>query len=327
MKVKVGIVGLGRIGERHLNAYSGMNNVEIRGLYDADDTLVKEHRRQYKVPFFDTLEHLLQSDIDAVDVCVPTFLHHEVVLKALEEGKNVFCEKPLTHKLEKAKEIKKKMEETGKMVMVGYLYRFHPSFKLLHEVLDKNIIGKPYYALFRLGGRGGHRAWKHRGDKGGGAMHDMLTHMLDLALFYFGEPVEVVSLFSDILLKERLIDGKRVQVDAEDCVFARMKTEGGVQVFLQADLVTPSFMNTVEVHGDNGSFFGSIMPRFPTILYLKEPRDIYDRGENIFNFPPVNLVERELRYFINCILNSSSPGKSVEESIRILEIIEELRRK
>jgi UDP-N-acetylglucosamine 3-dehydrogenase len=327
LKVRVGIAGLGRIGERHLNAYSRMENVEIRGYCDNDNALVKQYSKLLKATPFSDLNSLVESDeVDAIDVCLPTVQHHEVILKALQNKKHVFCEKPLTHKLEYAEEIKRKAEEQGGILMVGYLYRFHPSFELLQDVLSKGVIGKPYYAIFRIGGRGGHRAWKHQLEKGGGACVDMLTHMLDLALSYFGEPAEIEPLFSDIILKDRLIDGEKVQVDAEDCTLARLKTKTGVQVFLLADLITPSFMNSVEVHGDNGSFLGSIVSRFPTVVYCKEPRDIYDRGENVFSFPPTNLIEKELRYFVSCILNSGSPQNSIDDSIKILQVIEELRR-
>jgi len=323
----VGIAGLGKIGERHLNAYSGLRNVEVRGYYDSDDTLINKYSKLSKVAPFTNINSLVENDeIDAIDVCLPTSEHHEVILKALHNNKHVFCEKPLTHKLEYAKEIKRKSEEVGSTLMVGYLYRFHPSFELLKEVLSKEVIGKPYYAIFRIGGRGGHKAWKHKLDEGGGATFDMLVHMLDLALYYFGEPAKSTLLFSDIILKERFIDGEKVEVTAEDCILVHMETEAGVKALLQADLITPSFMNSVEVHGDNGSFFGSIISRFPTIVYCKEPRDVYDRGENVFNFPPTNLIENELRHFIDCISNSDSPKSSIEDSINTLRIIEQIRR-
>jgi len=328
MTVRVGIVGLGKIGERHINALSTMENVEITGYCDSDELLYGQHSKVLKAPFFSDCDSLVtDGNNDAIDVCVPTYLHHEVILKALESNKHVFCEKPLTHDMEYAREIQKKAGEKQRIVMVGYLYRFHPAFELLHDILTKGVIGRPYYAIFRIGGRGGHRAWKHQKDKAGGAAYDMLTHMLALALYNFGEPAEVVPLFSDIILKEREIDGETVRVDAEDCILCRLRTTEGVQIILLADLITPSFMNTVEVHGDNGSFFGSIVSRYPTIVYCKEPRDIYALGDNVFNFAPVNLIEKELRYFIDCVTNSHRPMNSVAESIRVLEITEKLRGK
>jgi len=327
LKIRVGIAGLGKIGERHLNAYSGIRDVELRGYCDSDDALNKKYSKLISATSFSDINSLVENDeIDAIDVCLPTSEHHEVILKALKNRKHVFCEKPLTHKLEYAEEIRRKSEEVGSTIMVGYLYRFHPSFELLNEVLSKEVIGKPYYAIFRIGGRGGHKAWKHQLEEGGGATFDMLTHMLDLAIYYFGEPLKSTLLYSDIILKERLIDGEKVHVSAEDCILVHIETRSGVQALLQADLVTPSFMNSVEVHGENGSFFGSIISRFPTIIYCKEPRDVYDRGENVFNFPPTNLIEKELRHFIDCISNSDCPKSSIEDSIKTLHIIEQIRR-
>lgn len=325
MKVKIGLVGLGRIGQRHLNAYSNIEDVELGGLYDSDNTALAVYSNQHDIPTFKTFEDLLQADVTAVDVCIPTYLHHEFILKALQEGKHVFCEKPLTHKREHALEISKVAQERGKMVMVGYLYRFHPCVELLKQILDKRIIGNPYYAVFRLGGRGAHKGWKHQVNTGGGAILDMLTHMLDLAIFHFGDPMETNLLFSDVILEERIIEGEKVQVDAEDCILAHLKSKTGMDIFLQADMITPSFMNTMEVHGDNGSFFGSIMPQFPTIVYCKEPRDIFDRGENVYHFPQTNLIEKELGYFVNCLLNSWNPNSSVDDSINILKVIEKMR--
>ncbi len=326
MSIRIGVVGLGKIGERHLNAYSSMKDVEIGGICDINLELLKHTAANLNVQPFESVDALLESDISAVDICTPTEYHHNAIIKALDNGKHVFCEKPLTYSMEYAQAIKEKSEQTGKVIMVGYLYRFHPSFELLRDIIKKNIIGKPYYASFRLGGRGGHRAWKHKANTAGGATFDMLTHMLDLALLNFGEPTEIEPLYSDIILKERMIDGELVQVDAEDCTLSRLRTNG-TQIFLQSDLITPSFMNTVEVHGDNGSFFGSIVSRFPTTVYCKEPIDIYDRGENVFNFAPINLIAKELGYFVDCITNGSDPTNSVYESIKIIRITEELKRK
>lgn len=326
MTIKVGLIGLGKIGERHLNAWTSLDGAEVRGLFDVNAKAAEHCGAKNRVRVFDSIAQLMETDLDVVDVCVPTDYHHEIILQALDSGKHVFCEKPLTYTMEHARNIKAKAEETGKLVMVGYLYRFHPSFDLFRKVMGKHVIGNPYYATFRIGGRGGHRAWKHQANRAGGATFDMLTHMIDLALFYFGKPTEVEPLYSDIVLRERMIDNEKVHVDAEDCTIVRMRTNG-TQILLQGDLITPSFVNTVEIHGDNGSFFGSIVPRFPTTLYCNEPADIYDRGENLFQFPPTNLIEKELGRFVDCIMGKATLTNTIDESIAILEITEEIKRK
>jgi len=208
--------------------------------------------------------------------------------------------------------------------MVGYLYCFHPSFQKLKNVIRDNIIGKPYYALFRIGGRGNHRRWV-RENKGGGAMMDMMVHMLDLSDWYFGEPEKIELLVYETILKKRIIDGTEYDVDVEDFVLLRMKNKTGVNIVCQADLITPSYMNVVEVHGDNGSFFGSIIDSLPTMVYCNSARILYDRGKNIFHYPHINLFEKELEYFVESLMNKAKPVDSVATSIRTLRIIEEVR--
>jgi predicted dehydrogenase len=326
--IGVAVIGCGKIGTRHLNAYRSIKGANIAAVCDIDGELAKEVANNYNVMNYNDYKKVLENkNIDAVDVCVPTAIHHEVILEALDNGKDVFCEKPLSHKLEYAKQIDEKQKETGNLVMVGYLYRFHPSFQRLEKVLEGNIIGDPYFAIFRIGGRGGWRVWKHRKEKGGGAMLEMLVHMLDLANNCFGEFVEVESFFSETILKKRVIEGRRIEADAEDCVLIRLSAESGVQIFCEADLITPSYMNTVEVHGDNGSFFGSILDSIPTIIYCKESRGVFDRGKNVFKNPYVNLVEKELEYFIESLSGGVKPMNSVEESIKVLEIVEQVRRR
>ncbi|UCC33557.1 MAG: Gfo/Idh/MocA family oxidoreductase [Candidatus Bathyarchaeota archaeon] len=325
--IRVAVIGCGKIGTRHLDAYRSIEDATIAAVCDTDEKLAKEAAKYHNATSYTNLKDVLDDEtIDAVDVCVPTAIHHTVILEALDRGKAIFCEKPLSHRLELAKQIEKKRKETGNLVMVGYLYRFHPSFQRLKRVLQGNIIGDPYFAIFRIGGRGGWREWKHQMGKGGGAMLEMLVHMLDLANHCFGEILEVESLFSDTILKKRVIERNEVEVDAEDCVLIRLRAENDVHLFCEADLITPSYMNTVEVHGDNGSFFGSILDNIPTIIYCKETRGMYDRGKNIFRNPYVNLVEKELDFFIHCLSREVKPMNSVEESIKILGIVEQVRR-
>ncbi len=324
--VRIAIIGGGKIGIRHLEAYRDIENAKVVGLCDADESLAREISRRYGVNGSSDYEKIIErEDVDAVDVCVPTRLHHKVVLKALASGKNVFCEKPLTHKLEYAKEIEKKQKETRKVVMVGYLYRFHPSLQRLKRILEDGVIGVPYHAIFRIGGRGGYRIWKHKNNEGGGAMLDMMVHMLDLSDWYFGEPQTVESVSLETILKKRIIEGREVDVDAEDFALLKLKTKSGVHVLCEADLITPSYMNTVEVHGDNGSFFGSILDYLPTIVYCVRRHGLYDRGKNVFENPYVNLVEKELRFFTESLSTCEKPLDSVETSIRVLRIIEEVR--
>lgn len=318
--IRIGVIGCGKIAEKHLQAYKKLEDVDIT----VTDIVQKGQRiaRSYGVNWHDNPEELISSGaIDAVDICVPTPSHAKFIIKALESGKHAFCEKPLARNLEEAKAIEQEASQTGKIAMAGYLYKFHPAYQFSKEIIEEQVIGEPYYAIFRLGGRGSHKAWKHKRETGGGAVNEMLVHMLDIILWYFGEPKNIESLYTDIVLKEREIEGKTVLSDAEDVVLLKIETSNGVRILCESDLITPSYMNYIEVQGTNGSLWTSILDYFPTLVYCREPKGVYDRGNNFFHFPKVDLFQKELAYFIQCIQNGEVPQvNSIEHSIKVMEL-------
>jgi len=322
--LKIGVIGCGKIAEKHLNAYKKIKGIEIvvSDIVEKGKTIAQN----YGVGWNDDPDKLLQEkSIDAIDICIPTPSHAEFILKALDNDKHVFCEKPLARNIKEAENIQKKAVSSDKTVMVGYLYRFHPAFKFVKDILKEKIIGQPYYASFRLGGRGSHKAWKHRKETGGGAGNEMLVHMLDLILWYFGDIKSVKNLYHETILKQREIEGEKIEVNAEDIIHLKIGTNKGTTVMCESDLITPSYMNYIEIQGTNGSLWSSILDYFPTILYCKEPKGIYDRGNNFFNFPKIDLFEKELGHFIESLKDNKKPDvNSVEESIEIMKIIDGL---
>ncbi len=327
MSVKIGIIGCGKIGERHLRAYKKMKDVELI-ISDVNESLGREIARKYRIIYVSEPEHIMKEDIDAVDICVPTKHHKEIIDMALEHGKHFFCEKPLVTTLKEAMEVKNKVKKVGIIAMVGYLYRFHPAFEFVKNVLDEEIIEEPYFAIFRLGGRGSHKIWKHKRDQGGGAINEMLVHMLDLILWYFGDIKNLELAKVDIVLKKREVEGEVIDADAEDKVLLEMETLRCKKVICESDLLTPSYMNYIEIHGTNGSIFTSILDYLPTIIYCKRVVGIYNQGNNFFNFPRVDLFERELGYFVETIKSGKNPElNSIDDSIKILRVIEEIRRR
>lgn len=316
------MIGCGKIAEKHLNAYRKLEGVEVtvtdiveKGRQVAESYGARWNPRPDEV--------IASAAFDVIDVCTPTPTHADFILDALANGKHVFCEKPLARNLEEALTIRREAENVGKVVMVGYLYRFHPAFQFTRDVVQEGIIGEPYFATFRLGGRGSHKAWKHRVATGGGAANEMLVHMVDLALWYFGTPELITNVYTDTILPEREIEGETVDSDAEDIAILRMRMASGVTTLVQSDLITPGYMNHVEVQGTNGSLFASILDYMPTSVYCKEPRGVYDRGHNFQRFPKVDLFERELAHFLEHVGGrDGNHMNSLEDSIRLLEVVE-----
>ncbi|MFC1846258.1 Gfo/Idh/MocA family protein [Chloroflexota bacterium] len=318
--IKIGIIGSGKIAEKHLAAYKHIHGIEL-ALSDIDNN-GQEIAQSYRVNWHNNPQELIASDlVDAIDICIPTVSHADYIIKALNCRKHVFCEKPMANTLEEAQKIKNVIKKTDSVFMEGYLYRFHPAIQLAKEIIDESIIGDPYYSILRLGGRGSHRSWKHQFDMGGGAAKEMMVHMLDLALWYFGGIKKVNKLYTDIILKKRLIEGKDVTIKAEDICLISLESNEGVRILCESDLITPSYMNYIEIHGTNGSLWTSILDYLPTIIYCIEPKGGYDRGHNYINFPKVDLFQKELSCFVNCMLGEEVPqNNSIEHSIEVLRL-------
>ncbi len=324
--IKIGVIGCGKQAYKHIPALRKLGCEVV--VADVSEEMACNMAGEFKVERAkDPAELLVDTDVKAVTICTPTDTHQPIILDALAAGKHFFCEKPLAGTFQEAEIIQRKLKETNLIGMVGYLYRFHPAFEMVHEIIQEGTIGDPYFATFRLGGRGGHREWKHLKEKGGGAINEMMVHMLDLALWYFGNVTQSRTIMMDTVLKERVIDGKTITADAEDLVVVKLDTETGVRVVCESDLITPSYMNYIEIQGTNGSLITSILDYFPSFVYCKEPRGSYQTGNNILKFPRVNLFDSQLKYFIECITTSRQPRRNtVKDSVDILKLLEVVRR-
>jgi predicted dehydrogenase len=210
-------------------------------------------------------------------------------------------------------------------VQVGFVYRYAPIFQELYRILNESkVLGKPLFALFRLGGRGAHQEWKHKKELGGGAINEMLVHMLDLALWFFG-PVRTVKVLSNLTkLERRVIGEKEILCNAEDFVFLKCRNREGVDIYVESDFITPAFSQYVEVQGENGSFFGSIDPAVPSYLFLKEARGGYEAGKTVFNFGKRDFFAAQVTDFIYSVAVNKWPVKNtVNDSILLMKCMKE----
>jgi predicted dehydrogenase len=134
-------------------------------------------------------------DVDIVDICSPTHLHHEMALKAAAAGKHVVCEKPLARTTQQAQEIVAACQKAGVQLLVAHVVRFFPEYALARSAVVEGQIGKP--GVLRLH-RGSYRPKKPAGnwfldeDKSGGILMDLMIHDYDYACWVAGD-VESVS--------------------------------------------------------------------------------------------------------------------------------------
>ena len=275
----------------------------------------------------------LDPSITAIDICTPTPSHAPLIKKALANHKDFFCEKPLCENVDDAHSINKMIHQSDCIGMVGYIYRFAPVFEIGHSLFNEipsdslnSPMGKINSAFFRIGGRGSHQLWKHKRRYGGGAINEMMVHMVDLCIWFLGEIDRVAVITRDLLRPTRVINGIEETVDAEDFILAKFIMKNGVQVFCQADLITPAFTQFVDIQGENGSYFASIQPDMPSYVFCEKDTGSYKKGKNNLDQGPINLFEKQMAVFIEAVRTRQQPDRcTIADSVRTMTTINKIQ--
>jgi len=191
--MKVGIVGAGFMGTTHAAGWAA-TPAKIAGFTAETQKEAASLAQSYNAKVYPSLDELI-LDVDVVDICSPTHLHHGMVLKAAEAGKHIVCEKPLARTTGQAQEMVVACEKAGVQLLVAHVVRFFPEYALAHSAVLEGQVGKP--AVIRLH-RGSYRPKKPAGnwfldeEKSGGILMDLMIHDYDYARWVAGE-VESVS--------------------------------------------------------------------------------------------------------------------------------------
>jgi predicted dehydrogenase len=185
MNKKILIAGCGGIGERHTRVMSGLEGIEV-SICDVNRQLLEIVRKKYKVANAYSQWNQIDLELfDAVVICTPAHLHIPMVIDSLRANCHVLCEKPLSLSFEGIDDVIALQKEKERIVGVAYIYRSMPGLKLMRDMIHANEIGEiksvalinganfPYY-------RPDYRSiYYSNPEKGGGALHDAVSHMIN----------------------------------------------------------------------------------------------------------------------------------------------------
>ena len=196
MGLHIGIIGAGFVGRVHVDAMLAHPDVDRISIADADPATLESVVRDYAIERAESDHRALLDDpaIDVVDVCLPHDLHHPVVLAAFAAGKHVITDKPIANTLAEADEMLDAAESAGRRFFVALNQRFIPAHQRVSQLLADGFIGAPSLATLVVAGDERPRMgipghWKGSWERaGGGALADSGTHVIDLALDWFGPP-------------------------------------------------------------------------------------------------------------------------------------------
>lgn len=324
--MKIAIIGCGKQAPKHISGLLGSGRVDEVFVADRDHEAALKLEASYDegvtaIALSDVIAH---KHIDGVVIATPTPSHFDLCKQALSNNKPFLVEKPLSSTYEEAVELAKLSKSLGVSGMVGFIYRFAPVFdkiKLLLSDTEQNVLGEPQHAVFRIAGRGSDQPWKHLDAKGGGAISEMMVHMIDLAVWYFGKAAAIELNNAAIVRPTRDIRGEAIDCDAEDWVVAHLTMENGTRVLLQADMTSPVFRQFIEIDGDNGIVEGSIQGTYQNALTLFQGRGGFEKGHQKLEVQPGNFYLKQHETFLNMVESGEEPDRcSLDDAVEVMRI-------
>lgn len=319
-KLRWGVMGGARIVRKVIPALQASKNGEVVGIASRTEEKAKEYAEKHGLPqAFGSYDDLLASpEVDAVYIPLPNTMHREWAIKSLHAGKHVLCEKPLAVTAAECEEIGGVADERGLKVLEGFMYRFHPRFELLQELMHQGVVGELKFVRvahsFAAEGEENIRWFRALG---GGALLDTGCYCVNVSRMMVGEEPVKVSAFANYV---DAADEGRVDTS----IAGLLRFPGGATALFDCG-VTLERRNLLEITGTEGR------------LYLDNPFSLIDedsvieehhfgqdtvihevRGENHF----VRMGE----HFADSVLNGTPLRYSVEDAANNLRALEALSR-
>ncbi|MDH7606649.1 MAG: Gfo/Idh/MocA family oxidoreductase [Candidatus Bathyarchaeota archaeon] len=316
-KVKLGLIGLGYIGKVHLLNCLKLREAQLVAVADVSPKALNMAKKMGVAKIYQDYHELLQdSEIDAVIIALPTYLHAECAKIAAENHKHVLLEKPLARNVNEGEEIVRAAKKHGIKLMVGHTARYNKVYKDLKKEIDEGILGEIQvaYAVNVSTGPFTHRSeegtpkpvpewWWKKELTGGGALLDLGSHMINLTRWFFGEVVDVESYM-----------GYRYNLEQEDYAICILKFKSGPVAIINVGWFSLRGIVKLEVYGTTGSATASYSSPSRVIkaiqLILKKIPGFY--------IPYLN----EVQHFVECIEKDVQPQPSGEDALEDLKIIE-----
>jgi predicted dehydrogenase len=286
-----GIVGFGFIGKVHAYGYQNIPlfydpapaRVRLVGVCTSRPETAAKAAEQGSFEFGTTrFEDLLErEDIQLINICTPNHLHREQVIAALEAGKHVYCDKPLTVTAQDAREIAAAVAaHPGQVHGMAFHMRFIPAMLRARQLVAEGFLGQVYHfraCYLHAGYTDPDRplSWRLTGEAGGGALSDLGSHIVDVMGYLLGD-YEAVRSTTETYVKERPAakgSEEKVAVEVDDYVALQARMRCGALGFIEASRFATGAHDgmSFEVYGELGSLRFNMMD--PNYLYVYDARE------------------------------------------------------
>ncbi len=251
-------------------------------------------------------EMLKNEDLDVIDICLPTYLHADFTVKALESGCHVLCEKPMSLNFESCRLMCETAKKMNKKLMIGQCNRFSAAHLLLKEYVDKKTFGKVRNVLFTRFSTTPDWGWENwflDAEKSGGAILDLHIHDIDYARFVFGEPDAVSCYTEDITSKKDMVHSRLIYKDFSATAICDWSRKG------------MPFETVCTIAFDDATVTrkGSVVTVAPRNDKPYEPE-----------ITLVNYYKAEIKAFVECVINDTEPENKPEDSALSVKLVNTL---
>ena len=320
--VKFGIIGLGGAWAFHSAGTRNIKTMKFISCYDVNEKTAKRTARKYKMEYYSDLHKFLKSDIDAVLIMVPHYLHEDIVVAAAEAEKHVLCEKPMATTLEGCDQMINATQKAGVKFMIAENHRFLPAHKYIMEAVQNGLIGnvfmiRSYEGVNEISGLMQEGFWKgHPIMAGGGSLMDMGAHKFATMNWILNDKVE--SAYSWITKQCTTLQEK-----AEDnaMMFLKFK-KGAVADVVVSFAVRTTPTNQIEVYGTKGTILEDHSWENPVKIFSSS-KEMGEKTNKWYEpviehspFPKYYEISSRIEdeYFVNCILEDKKPEFTPEHA-------------
>ena len=314
--LKAGLVGAGHLGKIHLKLLNQSEKYRLVGFHDADTENGKKIEAEFGYKYFARFEELLQ-EIDMLDIVTPTIYHYDYAMKAIENNKHFFIEKPVTQTLKQAEEILYKCREYGIKAQVGHVERYNPAF-----IGSRDYIHDPMFIeIHRLA------EFNPRGTDVSVVL-DLMIHDLDILLSIVKSKVKNIH-----------ASGVAVVSKSPDICNARIEFENGCVANLTTSRISMKAMRKSRFFQKDAYISVDFLEKKAEVIRMKEapenPTDfdmIIENAEGqknqiIFEYPniqPNNAILDELESFADAITENKNVEVSLEDGTEALKVALEI---
>ncbi len=304
--IKVGVIGVGTMGERHCRVYSTMRHVDLVGISDVNAERGQAVADTYDTRFFADYKELL-ADVDAVNIVTITPAHFDLAMEALARDVHVLVEKPITETIEQGEKLVAAAKERGKVLQVGHIERFNPTYITLKTVTqDMRIVALNVQRLSPF----------DTSNTDVDVIRDLMIHDLDL----------VVNLVKGYQLEGFSAWGRSFTTKAIDHAVANLSFRDGPIATVSASRITEQKVRRIDITAEGAYIEADLLGKSVMIHRRARPELMgasQYRQESFIERIQVPLVEPlllELRHFLECIQENKTSQVSGKDGLYALQL-------